>query len=461
MIEMQKSSQYDNYIKAIKLIKLKRKVSTSFLQRSIKIGFGEACSIMNDLERRGFIRMAETGCEIDASLFDFDEAFLAHTRNYPQFKLPRGYNSNKDFLMELVKSNLQKFYPNAEPAISDRISDEIYFLSMTGLDNAFLIVADLLETMRKDGLSARCLRGSATGSIIAYILGITEFDPIKYGLVFDKFSAAQNLNIPTFHISEEPYIVEGYLHEKYTNVFHNGGGIIAIGNSPLPDFRVKDFRSQVEENGAMIIGASANEFENIARELSEMIDANKEPSDSDVFNFFENPDKNFFGIPYFQYKSAKEYAKKLKPNSLLELAAIIAYNRPECCDLLDELIANKINPDGVREIHPIISEITKETYGVLVFQEQWIEAAHKLTACDCLTLGKWRNALKKKECDLALNEEILGAIIDNLRLEREAAEEILKYLERFISTAFSKSHALGCAKIAFEIAKLRVALLSA
>ena len=71
MIEMQKSSQYDNYIKAIKLIKLKRKVSTSFLQRSIKIGFGEACSIMNDLERRGFIRMAETGCEIDASMKHF------------------------------------------------------------------------------------------------------------------------------------------------------------------------------------------------------------------------------------------------------------------------------------------------------------------------------------------------------------------------------------------------------
>lgn len=461
MREIQKSSQYDNYIKAIKLIKLKRKVSTSFLQRSIKIGFGEACSIMNDLERRGFIRMAETGCEIDASLFDFDEAFLAHTRNYPQFKLPRGYNSNKDFLMELVKSNLQKFYPNAEPAISNRISDEIYFLSMTGLDNAFLIVADLLETMRKDGLIARCLGENVSGSIIAYMLGITEFDPIKYGLILKKNSTFTDIIIPTFRIYEAPFVVEDYLYKKYSNVFHNGGGIIAIGNSPLPDFRVKDFRSQVEENGAMIIGASDNEFENIARELSEMIDANKEPSDSDVFNFFENPDKNFFGIPYFQYKSAKEYAKKLKPNSLLELAAIIAYNRPECCDLLDELIANKINPDGVREIHPIISEITKETYGVLVFQEQWIEAAHKLTACDCLTLGKWRNALKKKECDLALNEEILGAIIDNLRLEREAAEEILKYLERFISTAFSKSHALGCAKIAFEIAKLRVALLSA
>lgn len=461
MREIQKSSRYNNYIKAIKLIKLKRKAGISFLQKNLKIGFSEAASIMDDLERRGFVRAAELKSKIDASLFDADEEFLALTRNYPQFKLPKGYNSNKDLLIDSVQRNLQKFHPNTEAEISDRINEEIDFLTKTGFDNIFLIVWDLLETMRKDGLSARCLRGSATGSIIAYILGITEFDPIKYELVFDKFSAAQNLNIPTFHISEEPYIVEGYLHEKYTNVFHNGGGIIAIGNSPLPDFRVKDFRSQVEENGAMIIGASANEFENIARELSEMIDANKEPSDSDVFKFFENPDKNFFGIPYFQYKSAKEYAKKLKPNSLLELAAIIAYNRPECCDLLDELIANKINPDGVREIHPIISEITKETYGVLVFQEQWIEAAHKLTACDCLTLGKWRNALKKKECDLALNEEILGAIIDNLRLEREAAEEILKYLERFISTAFSKSHALGCAKIAFEIAKLRVALLSA
>ena len=461
MREIQKSSRYNNYIKAIKLIKLKRKAGISFLQKNLKIGFSEAASIMDDLERCGCVRAAELKSKIDASLFDADEEFLALTRNYPQFKLPKGYNSNKDLLIDSVQRNLQKFHPNTEAEISDRINEEIDFLTKTGFDNIFLIVWDLLETMRKDGLSARCLRGSATGSIIAYILGITEFDPIKYELVFDKFSAAQNLNIPTFHISEEPYIVEGYLHEKYTNVFHNGGGIIAIGNSPLPDFRVKDFRSQVEENGAMIIGASANEFENIARELSEMIDANKEPSDSDVFKFFENPDKNFFGIPYFQYKSAKEYAKKLKPNSLLELAAIIAYNRPECCDLLDELIANKINPDGVREIHPIISEITKETYGVLVFQEQWIEAAHKLTACDCLTLGKWRNALKKKECDLALNEEILGAIIDNLRLEREAAKEILKYLERFISTAFSKSHALGCAKIAFEIAKLRVALLSA
>ena len=461
MREIQKSSRYNNYIKAIKLIKLKRKAGISFLQKNLKIGFSEAASIMDDLERRGFVRAAELKSKIDASLFDADEEFLALTRNYPQFKLPKGYNSNKDLLIDSVQRNLQKFHPNTEAEISDRINEEIDFLTKTGFDNIFLIVWDLLETMRKDGLSARCLRGSATGSIIAYILGITEFDPIKYELVFDKFSAAQNLNIPTFHISEEPYIVEGYLHEKYTNVFHNGGGIIAIGNSPLPDFRVKDFRSQVEENGAMIIGASANEFENIARELSEMIDANKEPSDSDVFKFFENPDKNFFGIPYFQYKSAKEYAKKLKPNSLLELAAIIAYNRPECCDLLDELIANKINPDGVREIHPIISEITKETYGVLVFQEQWIEAAHKLTACDCLTLGKWRNALKKKECDSALNEEILGAIIDNLRLEREAAEEILKYLEKSITTAFSKSHALGCAKIAFEIAKLRVALLSA
>ena len=461
MREIQKSSQYDNYIKAIKLIKLKRKVSTSFLQRSIKIGFGEACSIMNDLERRGFIRMAGTGCEIDASLFDFDEAFLAHTRNYPQFKLPRGYNSNKDFLMELVKSNLQKFYPNAEPAISNRISDEIYFLSMTGLDNAFLIVADLLETMRKDGLIARCLGENVSGSIIAYMLGITEFDPIKYGLILKKNSTFTDIIIPTFRIYEAPFVVEDYLYKKYSNVFHNGGGIIAIGNSPLPDFRVKDFRSQVEENGAMIIGASDNEFETTLRELSEMADSRKLPSDTEVFKFFENPDKNFFGIPYFQYKSAKEYAKKLKPNSLLELAAIIAYNRPGCCDLLDELIANKKSPNGIREIHPFISKITKQTYGVLVFQEQWIEAAHKLTACDCLTLDKWRNALRKKECDSALTEKILGAIIDNLRLERKTAEEILKYLEKSITAIFSKSHALGCAKIAFEIAKLRVALLSA
>lgn len=256
-------------------------------------------------------------------------------------------------------------------------------------------------------------------------------------------------------------MVEDYLYKKYSNVFHNGGGIIAIGNSPLPDFRVKDFRSQVEENGAMIIGASDNEFETTLRELSEMADSRKLPSDTEVFKFFENPDKNFFGIPYFQYNSAKEYAKKLKPNSLLELSAIIAYNRPGCCDLLDELVANKKSPNGIREIHPFISKITKQTYGVLVFQEQWIEAAHKLTACDCLTLDKWRNALRKKECDSALTEKILGAIIDNLRLERKTAEEILKYLEKSITAIFSKSHALGCAKIAFEIAKLRVALLSA
>ena len=62
---------------------------------------------------------------------------------------------------------------------------------------------------------------------------------------------------------------------------------------------------------------------------------------------------------------------------------------------------------------------------------------------------------------LRFTEKILGAIIDNLRLERKTAEEILKYLEKSITAIFSKSHALGCAKIAFEIAKLRVALLSA
>ena len=140
MREIQKSSQYDNYIKAIKLIKLKRKAGISFLQKNLKIGFSEAASIMDDLERRGFVRAAELKSKIDASLFDADEEFLALTRNYPQFKLPKGYNSNKDLLIDSVQRNLQKFYPNTEAEISERINDEIDFLSKTGFDNIFLIV---------------------------------------------------------------------------------------------------------------------------------------------------------------------------------------------------------------------------------------------------------------------------------------------------------------------------------
>lgn len=460
MKETQESSEYSNYIKAVKLIKLKKKAGISFLQKNIKIGFSEACSIMDNLERRGFIRMVETKYKIDASLFSADEVFLARTRNYPQFKLPRAYSSNKDFLMELVRGNLQKFYPHIEPATYDRINEEVDFLSKTGLDNVFLIVADLVETMRKDGLSARCLRGNVSGSIIAYILGITEFDPIKYGLIFENVATSSNVIIPTFHICEEPSVVEDYLYKKYINVFHNGGGIIAVGNSKLPDFKAKGFRTQVYENGAMIIGASGNEFDVIAQELSEMVDNNKLPDNSEVFRFFANSDKNFFGIPYFQSKSAKEYAKKLKPNSLLELATIIAYNRPGCFNLLDELVSNKRNPSGIQEIHPIVDKITKETCGVLVFQEQWLEAVHQITNYDYSTANEWRNTFRKKKYDSFFTEKILNAIVDNLRIKIGNAEEILKYLEKSISMAFSKSHALGCAKTAFEIARLRVALLN-
>lgn len=394
------------------------------------------------------------------SYIDAGKTLLVQTRNYPQFKLPKDFRSKTDFLESVVMRKLPNFYPNAESKILERIDVELDFLGKTGLDNAFLIAADLLETMRIDGFSSRCFWGNASGSVVAYILGITEFDPIKFGLVFEGLFALINSILSDFRIYEDPYVVEAYLREKYENVVHNGGGLIAVGNFRLPELRCESFRSQVMESGAMIIGAVPDEFDITVRELSEMLDGSKMPSDAEVFEFFTNADKHFFGIPHFQSKSAKEYANKLKPDSLSELALIFSCNRPGRYNLLDELVANKRNPICAQGLHPVIDEITKETYGAIVFKEQWLEAMCRLAGCDYATANEWRKNFAKKMGDSGFSEKILGRIAVNLQVGEKDAEEMFNFLGKYADSAFSKAFSLFCVKSAFEIARLRVALLN-
>ncbi len=457
MKKEKQNPEYNNYIKAVSLIKSEREASRSFLQKRLGIGYSEADSIMNNLEQRGLIswdNFTHTNI-INEKLFLMNETLLAKTRNYPKFKLPKGYSSNKELLTALVKNNLAKFYPNANEKILERIECELTFLSDYGLDNMFLIVADLVKAMKKYGVTARCLEGKISAHIIAYLLGITGIDPIKYGLIFDTISKTEP---PVFCIEEISYVIEGYLKDKYKNIF-DSGYIVVASNSPLPDFHVENFRTQAKESGVLIIETS-NRYNELARELFEMTKNCEHPNDTEVFDFFASSQKNFFNIPYFQNQSAKDACRKLKPSSLLELACVIALDRPFCFDYIGKLVANKQEPNEILEINSIISEITRETYGIFVFEEQWIEAIHNLTNCDYSTAIELLKTFARKRYDNDSVEIIRKSLRQNPQIGTEHEDIIFNILQKSAPIVFSKAFSLGCAKCAFNIAKMRVALLN-
>ncbi|MDQ2732815.1 MAG: DNA polymerase III subunit alpha, partial [Armatimonadota bacterium] len=130
------------------------------------------------------LRVAEM-CNVD---LQFDQVSL------PQFPLPEGYTPDT-YLLELCKKALPERFPNLNDEHVNRLDYELSVINPKGFASYFLIVADFVRHAQERGVSVRA-RGSAAGSIVAYLLGITNVDPLRYTLMFERFLNPDRIEMP-------------------------------------------------------------------------------------------------------------------------------------------------------------------------------------------------------------------------------------------------------------------------
>lgn len=147
-------------------------------------------------------------CNVD---FDFD------TRHLPAYAVPDGKDAF-EYLTELCTAGLNKRYDPVPAELRERLEYELNVIKNMGFVDYFLIVWDFIHFAKNNGVTVGPGRGSAAGSIVSYALGITTVDPIKYGLIFERFLNPERVSMPDIDIDFAPEgrqkVIE-YVVEKY------------------------------------------------------------------------------------------------------------------------------------------------------------------------------------------------------------------------------------------------------
>ncbi len=135
----------------------------------------------------------------------------------PKFDLPEGYTSY-EYLTELCEKGLKKRYTNPSSELCERLNYELSTIEKMGYVDYFLIVWDFIRFARENGIMVGPGRGSAAGSIVSYCLEITNIDPIKYDLIFERFLNPERVTMPDIDIDfcyERRGEVIDYVNQKY------------------------------------------------------------------------------------------------------------------------------------------------------------------------------------------------------------------------------------------------------
>jgi DNA polymerase III subunit alpha len=166
----------------------------------------------------------------------------------PNFPLPEGFSDGDEYLKHLTFEGAKaaKRYGEISTEIEERINHELHIIKTMGFAGYFLITADMINAGRKLGVMIGPGRGSAAGSVVAYALGITNIDPIKYGLLFERFLNPERVSMPDIDTDFDDegrqkvidYVVDKYGHEKVAQIITFG--TMAAKSSIKDVARVKD-----------------------------------------------------------------------------------------------------------------------------------------------------------------------------------------------------------------------------
>lgn len=169
----------------------------------------------------------------------------------PNFPLPAEFDDPNEYLRHLTYDGARKRYPELTPEITERIDFELGVISNMGFSGYFLIVQDFIQAARDMDVSVGPGRGSAAGSVVAYCNFITDIDPIKYDLLFERFLNPDRISMPDIDIDFDEdgrervinWVLEKYGHERVAQIITFGTmaakmairDVARVQKLPLPD----------------------------------------------------------------------------------------------------------------------------------------------------------------------------------------------------------------------------------
>lgn len=315
---------------------------------------------------------------------------------------------------------------------------------------------------------------------IPQVDNITKWIPSKFGRVYTIDQAlAEVPELAWLKKSDDPTIQELL---KYARILegmnrnaskHAAGVVITPGDVsdfvPLAtygddgvvvtQFNMKD----LEEAGLLKMDFLGLDTLSIIRDTIELVKQNRGIEiDIDEIPIDDKRTYELFArgqtTAVFQFESApmREYLKKLKPSSITDLAAMNALYRPGPMEFIDDFIARKHGKKQIVYLHPILESILKETYGIIVYQEQVIQIANRVAGMSLADADLLRRAMGKKDLK-AMQEQrekfVKGAEKNNI--SKKVAEEIFEAIDKFANYGFNKSHAVAYSIVAYQTAYLK------
>jgi len=363
-----------------------------------------------------------------------------------------------------------------------RLNHELRAIKNAGIAEYFLIVADLVDYAREKKIPVGPGRGSAPGSLVAYSLGITKVDPVKWGLIFERFfnlRARGMLDIDLDVCQKRRQEIVNYLIKKYgkARVAQSKPARVIISDKPLTNYLPGDKaflkapvlaesrREDIEKLGLAIIdllGLKALTqiskcVKLIKRKRKKEINLEAIPlNEEKTYRLLSQGDTN--GVFQMEGNQKKKMLKLMKPENLEQLTAVISLYRPEPLEAkVPELYLQRKNSKEKSDyIHPVYDELLKDTYGLILYQEQVMWIANKLAGFSMNEADIFRKNLTGGELinmDAPRIKFIKGCLRN--QIPEHTAARVFRQIDIYGRYAFSKSHAICYALLAYQCAWLK------
>jgi DNA polymerase III subunit alpha len=508
-----------------------------------------------------------------ANKCDFEFDFTK--KNYPVFEVPKEEKKNEketdDYLYKLccdalprrydekVLEKVKEKHPDKDPSdvVKKRLEYEFKIISSKGMCDYLLIVYDFISWAKKNGIAVGPGRGSAAGSILSYLLGITDIEPLSFNLFFERFINPERISYPDIDVdicmerrSEViNYTINKYGKDKVAQIITFGkmkakmairdvGRVLNVALSKVNSIAKlvpEDVNMTLEK--ALQIDQDLLSFYNTDEEAKMVIDIAKKiegsirntsihaagiiisanpltddipvciSKDTDmlVTQYSMKPVEavgmlkiDFLGLKtltsiqtaallveknhekkinweklgledeatfsllnqgktlgVFQLESGgmQDLARQLHIDKFEEIIAVAALYRPGPMDMIPSFINRKHKREVIQLDHPWMEEILKETYGVMVYQEQVMQIASKLAGYSLGEGDVLRRAMGKKdknEMDRQSKKFVTGAV--DKGIDKDTAVLIFEKIEKFASYGFNKSHAAAYSYLSFVTA---------
>ncbi|MBF8807789.1 MAG: DNA polymerase III subunit alpha [Enterococcus lacertideformus] len=484
--------------------------------------------------------------------------FQFHQKLLPHYPVPE-QKSASQYLDELCHTKLKERVASITSEYEERLAYELAIIHQMGFDDYFLIVWDVMAFAHRQKIITGAGRGSAAGSLVAYILEITDVDPLQYDLLFERFLNPERYTMPDIDLDipdnrrEE---VLGYVREKYgqyhmaqiatfgtmaakmalrdvARVFGLSQSEANRWSKAIPNQLKITLKEAYQTSKSLVELVNANEknqllfktasiLEGLPRHVSthaagvvisdknllELVPLQKGSDEAFLTQYTMNDleaigllKMDFLGlrnlaiidyalkaikkverkeirlkdIPLndpktlllfqqgdtagvFQFESAgiRNVLRRLDPETIEDIAAVNALYRPGPMQNIDTFISRKKGKEKIDYPDDSLAPILKNTYGVIVYQEQIMQIAATMAGFSLGQSDILRRAISKKKKEVIDKERehfVSGALDQGYT--REKAIEVYDYIERFANYGFNRSHAFAYSFVGFQMAYLK------